>query len=183
MNKPASHTKLIAQLLAGIVLMFGFGFALVPLYDVFCRITGINGKVDLTPGAYHATSQSEREIKVQFIAVNNESMPWVFKPKQSSIKVTLGKTYQTSYWAANVTKRHMVAQAVPSVSPSDAAEYLQKVDCFCFNRQPLSAGEQREMGLAFNVLPDIPAHIKTITLSYTLFDISAASAKAVASQP
>lgn len=176
-----NHKKLLTQLVLGTVAMFGFGFALVPLYDVFCDITGINGKVDLTPAAYSATNTSNREVKVQFIAVNNESMPWNFKPTQASLQVKLGKTYQTAYWAENRTANYMVAQAVPSVAPSEAAQYLQKVDCFCFNRQPLNAGEQREMGLAFNVLAGMPAHIKTITLSYTLFDITATSTKSIAS--
>ncbi|NQZ31648.1 MAG: cytochrome c oxidase assembly protein [Oceanospirillaceae bacterium] len=178
---PKSHKKLLTQLLLGTAAMFGFGFALVPLYDVFCDITGINGKVDLTPAKYSSTETSNREVKIQFIAVNNESMPWSFKPTQASLRVKLGKTYQTAYWAKNLTANYMVAQAVPSVAPSEAAQYLQKVDCFCFNRQPLNAGEQREMGLAFNVLAGMPEHIKTITLSYTLFDITATSAKDVAS--
>ncbi|NRA22436.1 MAG: cytochrome c oxidase assembly protein [Oceanospirillaceae bacterium] len=180
MSQTANHKKLVTQLLIGTVAMFGFGFALVPLYDVFCDITGINGKVDLTPGKYLATTASQREIKIQFIAVNNETMPWAFKPTQGSMQIKLGKTYQSSYLAKNLTDKYMVAQAVPSVSPFEAAEYLQKVDCFCFNRQPLEAGEQREMGLTFNVLAGMPAHIKTITLSYTLFDITAASSAALA---
>jgi len=179
-SQTKSNKKLIIQLVLGTVAMFGFGFALVPLYDVFCRITGINGKLDLTPAVYQAGSASNREIKIQFIAVNNETMPWGFKPMDSSLKVKLGKTYQTAYWAENLTANYMVAQAVPSVSPSEAAQFLQKVDCFCFNRQPLNAGEQREMGLAFNVLAGMPAHIKTITLSYTLFDITAATGKSIA---
>lgn len=181
MNNSTSHKKLVIKLLLGVVLMFGFGFALVPLYDVFCKITGINGKVDLTPGNYQTTTTSDREIKIQFIAVNNESMPWEFKPGDYSMKVMLGKTYQTAYLAKNSTKNYMVAQAVPSVSPAEAAAYLEKVNCFCFNRQPLYAGESREMGLAFNILPEMPEHIKTITLSYTLFDITDISEKPIAS--
>jgi cytochrome c oxidase assembly protein subunit 11 len=181
MKQALSHKKLITKLVVSVALMFGFGFALVPLYDVFCQITGINGKVDLTPAQYLESSQSDRQLKIQFIAVNNESMPWQFKPNNYSMKVKLGKTYQTSYQAANLTANNMVAQAVPSVSPSEAAQYLQKVDCFCFNRQPLKAGEQREMGLAFNVDPRMPKYIKTITLSYTLFDITEEDSKALAS--
>ncbi|EPJ46341.1 MAG: hypothetical protein OFPII_21560 [Osedax symbiont Rs1] len=181
MIKPVDNHKLAAKLLLGVTLMFGFGFALVPLYDVFCRVTGINGKVDLTPGAYLAGAISSRSIKIQFIAVNNQTMPWKFKPKEPSMNVKLGQTYQTAYLAANMTENDMVAQAVPSVSPSAAAAYLQKVDCFCFNRQPLAAGEQKEMGLAFNILPGMPEYIKTITLSYTLFDITAADGKELAS--
>ncbi len=181
MLEPVNNKKLVAKLLVSVVLMFGFGFALIPLYDVFCRITGLNGKVDLTPAAYQATTTSRRTVKVQFIAVNNESMPWGFKPGDNSMKVALGKTYQTAYLASNPTSEYMVAQAVPSVSPAEAAEYLQKVNCFCFDRQPLKAGEKREMGLAFNVLPEMPEHIKIITLSYTLFDITKYNEKPIAS--
>ncbi|MEH6444909.1 MAG: cytochrome c oxidase assembly protein [Oceanospirillaceae bacterium] len=180
-DSAAQNKKLLIKLLLSVVLMFGFGFALVPLYDVFCRVTGINGKVDLTPGVYSSTSESNRKLKIQFIAVNNESMPWAFKPSVYAMNVKLGKTYQTSYQAKNTTANYMVAQAVPSVSPSEAAAYLQKVDCFCFNSQPLKAGEQKEMGLAFNILPEMPAHIKTITLSYTLFDITDVNSKPIAS--
>jgi len=176
-----TNSKLVIKLLGSTLLMFGFGFALVPLYDVFCRVTGINGKVDLTPGTYLSSSDSNREIKIQFIAVNNEAMPWKFKPREYSMTVKLGQTYSTAYIASNSSASYMVAQAVPSVSPSEAAAYLQKVDCFCFNRQPLDAGERKEMGLAFNILSDMPAHIKTITLSYTLFDITQASSKVLAS--
>ncbi len=181
MKQASANNKLIIKLVVSVALMFGFGFALVPLYDVFCRITGINGKVDLTPATYAESSQSDRSLKIQFIAVNNESMPWQFKPNAYSMKVQLGKTYQTSYQASNMTSEYMVAQAVPSVSPSEAAQYLQKVDCFCFNRQPLKAGEVKEMGLAFNIDPQMPEYIKTITLSYTLFDITAEDSKPIAS--
>ncbi|MGB1236933.1 MAG: cytochrome c oxidase assembly protein [Pseudomonadales bacterium] len=170
----AVHGRVTALKLTGLtVLMFGFGFALVPLYDVFCRITGLNGKVDLTP-AQLSQSATERAVKMQFIAVNNEAIPWRFKPASHSMKVALGQSYQTAYLAKNSTANYMVAQAVPSVSPSEAAAYVEKVNCFCFNRQPLNAGESKEMGLVFNVRADLPEHIKTITLSYTLFDITAA---------
>ncbi len=181
MKQASSNNKLITKLVLSVALMFGFGFALVPLYDVFCRVTGINGKVDLTPAEFLQSSQSNRLLKIQFIAVNNESMPWQFKPSSYSMKVKLGKTYQTSYQAANLTANNMVAQAVPSVSPSEAAQYLQKVDCFCFNRQPLKAGEEKKMGLAFNIDPKMPEYIKTITLSYTLFDITDEDSKPLAS--
>jgi cytochrome c oxidase assembly protein subunit 11 len=181
MQKTSSNKKIVLRLVFGVVLMFGFGFALVPLYDVFCRITGLNGKVDLTPGSYMKNSEAARGLKIQFISVNNESMPWRFKPVESSLKVKLGQTYRTAYIAENLTQNDMVAQAVPSVSPSEAAAHLQKVDCFCFNRQPLKAGERKEMGLSFNILPTMPAYIKTVTLSYTLFDITATSEKSIAS--
>lgn len=166
-----STRRTVTRLTIAAAAMFAFGFALVPLYDVFCRITGFNGKVDLTP-AQLSDAGSQRQVKIQFVAVNNETMPWRFKPENPAMKVQLGKTYQAHYLASNPTTKLMVAQAVPSVSPAQAAAYLKKVQCFCFERQQLASNEQRSMPLAFTIQPDLPEHISTVTLSYTLFDIT-----------
>lgn len=169
-----NHTRTVRNLLLSTVLMFGFGFALVPLYDVFCEVTGLNGKITNTGPVKTAMSEdSSRSIRVQMIAINNEAMPWTFAPQDHLITVHPGETRQTAYLAHNPTNRHMVAQAIPSVSPSEAAQYLHKVNCFCFDRQPLNANEQREMPLLFVIDPALPKHINTLTLSYTLFDITA----------
>lgn len=183
MAEPTStHRRLIIRLTLSCVLMFGFGFALVPLYDVFCRVTGINGKVLNTGPLQEAVaSDMNRRVKVQLIAVNNAGMPWGFRPSESSIEVYIGEMKQTAYIASNPTDRYMIAQAVPSVAPAEAAQYLQKVNCFCFERQPLDAKEQREMPLLFVLDDELPEHIKTITLSYTLFDITPEDALAAAS--
>lgn len=167
------NSKTLKTLLVSSVLMFGFGFALVPLYDVFCEITGLNGKVTRqgNEGVPLAVND-HREIRVQFLAINNEAMPWDFKPKQTVIKVNPGETKHTAYIAYNPTSRKMVGQAVPSVSPAEAAQYLHKVNCFCFDSQPLESDEVREMPLLFVIDPELPAHLKTLTLSYTLFDIT-----------
>lgn len=165
-------TRTVKWLVVSCVLMFGFGFALVPLYDVFCRITGLNGKVDLIPAQPSSVIDESRQIKLQLVAVNNETMPWEFKPKTVVTRLSPGEMHQTAYLARNLTERMMIAQAVPSVSPSEAAPFVQKINCFCFERQPLDGRAEKWMPLVVSIDPSLPKHISTITLSYTLFDIT-----------
>ncbi|MCP8688475.1 cytochrome c oxidase assembly protein [Marinobacterium sedimentorum] len=166
------NRRLILQLVLGGLLMFGFGFALVPLYDVFCRITGLNGKITNTGPVAVEEADSSRDIRVQFIGVNNEAMPWEFRPLLNTVSVNPGEMRQMAFFARNPTARRMVAQAIPSVTPSEAAQYLHKVSCFCFDQQALEADERMEMPLLFVIDKKLPPDIHTITLSYTLFDIT-----------
>ncbi len=168
--------RMARRLLLLAVLMFGFGFALAPLYDVFCELTGINGKVTRTgePNQPFVIDRT-RLVRVQLIAVNNEGMPWQFQPEQAELSVYPGEQAMTSYLAMNPTTREMVARAVPSVAPAEAAGYLQKVNCFCFESQSLGPKMRQTMPLVLMIDPDLPEHIGTITLSYTLFDATAGS--------
>lgn len=153
--------------------MFGFGFALVPLYDVFCQVTGLNGK---TSGeVYEAVDvkvDTTRTVKVQFVATNNDGMTWAFGPQDTMLDVHPGAPTSTSFFASNPEARLMVAQAIPSVAPARAAEYFHKTECFCFNQQTLHAGEKIDMPLRFIVDQDLPKDVHTITLTYTLFDVT-----------
>ncbi|MDO3721428.1 cytochrome c oxidase assembly protein [Marinobacter sp. chi1] len=166
-----STTRVVGWCMAAVLGMFAFGFALVPLYEVFCEITGINGK---TGGRYEVTEVSEvdvnRTVEVQFLAQNGPDMPWVFKPEVRSIKVHPGESVTINYVAENPTSEPMVGQAVPSLSPSEGTLYFHKTECFCFNQQPLEAGERTEMPLVFIVDRELPEHITKLTLSYTLYD-------------
>ncbi len=166
-----SNSKVIAWCLSGVVGMFAFGFALVPLYDVFCEITGINGK---TGGRYEsgATQQVDenRTVRVQFLASNGPGMTWEFRPVVRSIDVHPGQPVTVNFYAANGTDHAMVGQAVPSLAPSEGTQFFHKTECFCFNQQPLEAGESVEMPLIFIVDRDLPEHITKLTLSYTLYD-------------
>lgn len=164
--------RLAVRLATAALVMFGFGFALVPLYDVFCDITGLNGKNFKQGPAQIVAVDDSRTVKVQFITVNPADMPWSFEPTERSIRVSLGEDRQTAFYAKNPTANWMVAQAVPSVTPSEAAPYLHKVNCFCFERQPLEAGADTEMPLLFVVDPELPEYISTITLSYALYDLT-----------
>ncbi|UCB56274.1 MAG: cytochrome c oxidase assembly protein [Thiotrichales bacterium] len=150
--------------------MFGFGFALVPLYDVFCDLTGINGKtgdqVTLSEGM---KVDESRLVEVEFVASVNADMPWEFRPVQHSVKVHPGEPTRIEYVAVNRTNRAIVGQAVPSVAPGRAAEYFQKTECFCFTEQKLEAGEEKQMPVIFVVDPNLPDDVSQLALSYTFF--------------
>jgi cytochrome c oxidase assembly protein subunit 11 len=166
-----SNQKLLKRLLFVAVAMFGFGFAMVPLYDVLCDITGLNGK---TGGRVEIAEVLEpdlnRTVTVEFIASVNQTMPWDFTPLVSRMEVHPGKMYRTSFHAKNRTDRTMVGQAIPSVTPGLAARHFNKTECFCFTEQQFSAGEGRDMPLLFMVDRELPEDIKVVTLSYTFFD-------------
>lgn len=156
--------------------MFGFAFALVPLYDVFCDITGINGKTSNVQAQASNKVDRSRQVTVEFVAYIDKDMPWQFAPQVETLKVFPGETHKISYLAKNLSIHEAAGQAVPSVSPGLAAQYLNKIECFCFNRQALAAGEQAELPLLFYVDPELPDDIKTLTLSYTLFSADQESA-------
>lgn len=181
-NSPNIRTA--AKLLAVAVAMFAFVFVvMVPLYDVLCDVLGINGKTSGT--AYTAVDvevDTSREIKIQFVATNNSGMPWDFGPTVSTMKVHPGAVNDTVFYARNPRAEAMVAQTIPSISPSRAAEFFHKTECFCFNQQPLDGKSEAEMPLQFIVDQDLPADIGTITLSYTIFDVTDSATGAVASR-
>jgi cytochrome c oxidase assembly protein subunit 11 len=166
---PRNHAVMLAVLAVG---MFGFAFALVPLYQVFCEVTGLNGKtagpVD-TP--ISITQFSDREVKIQFLGFVNKDIPWDFSPKQHSMTVKLESINTTEYYARNYAAQAVSGRAVPSVSPGEAAEYLHKVECFCFSRQQLEEGEDVWMPLKFYLDANFPEDVHTITLSYTLYKV------------
>ena len=167
-----TNVKGVAKLVALVFGMFGFGFALVPLYDVICDVTGLNGK---TGGRYEVKEElvvdENRLVTVQFTTSNNANMPWEFKPQERSVKVRPGEINEAFFVATNTTGAVMTAQAVPSVAPFAAAQYFHKTECFCFQQQTLAAGETIEMPLRFFVDDDIPDRVNKLTLSYTLFDL------------
>ena len=181
-RNPALDTT--AKLLVVAAAMFAFVFVvMVPLYNVLCDALGINGK---TSGQAYTAVQAgvdeSREITIQFIATNNEGMPWEFGPSDRSMKVHPGASNDTVFHARNPLAEAMVAQAIPSVSPSRAAEYFHKTECFCFNQQPLDGESSAKMPLQFIIDRGLPRDIRTITLSYTLFDVTTMAGDAVAAR-
>jgi cytochrome c oxidase assembly protein subunit 11 len=168
------HRTLVTKLLLVTALMFGFGFALVPLYDVFCEVTGINGKTSNVPATALVDGVDiSREITIEFLARPNKDMPWIFKPEIRRLTVHPGEVHVMNYFAENPTGQMIVGQAVPSVSPGQAALYLHKIECFCFTQQQLAAGRNMLMPVQFYVDPALPAQFSTITLNYTLYDVTA----------
>lgn len=176
MKKQVSHRKIF--IIGGIasVVMFFFCFAMVPLYSVICRVTGISTSVPTSslslPGASATTADMSREVTVQFMVVNNKGLPWDFYPAQKEIKLHPGENITTAFHAKNTTTRDMTIQAVPSMTPIESMAHFHKVQCFCFNQQTLKGGESKDMALIFNVDKELPKDIHVITLAYTLFDVT-----------
>lgn len=167
---PAGNGRLIVRLAVMAVSMFAFGFLLVPLYEVMCRITGIGGRTNAEAATVSATQDvSERLITVEFVAVRNEQAPWEFRPTVTSMQVHPGQLYNTAYFARNLTDDALVGSAVPSVAPGQAAKHFIKTECFCFTQQEFTAGEGRDMGVQFMIDPALPDFIDRVTLSYTFF--------------
>ncbi|UPR31795.1 cytochrome c oxidase assembly protein [Vibrio crassostreae] len=169
-----STKKLTGYLVLSVVAMFGFGFALVPLYDVMCEALGINGKTNTVSAVQPQGMQPDysRTVRVEFMSHIKPDMPWQFSPEVRVLEVHPGEVVQTNYIAKNLSGSSLVGQAVPSVSPGMGATYFNKMECFCFNQQPLDGHKSAEMGLIFYIEPDIPESIHTLTLSYTLFNIT-----------
>ena len=150
--------------------MVGFGFALVPLYDVICDITGLNGKTGVLAQQEVKEQATNRTVVVQFDGNVNSDLPWSFKPAQFSMEVVPGKLYAAEYVAKNMANHDVTGQAVPSVAPNQASIYFSKTECFCFTEQLLASGEEKNMPVTFIVSSDLPRDIEVLTLSYTFFN-------------
>ena len=170
--KPKSHLKVASKMVAVAVAMFGFGYLMVPLYDIICDITGLNGKtgrVSVESVASATAVAEERTVTVEFVSSINQSGSWVFEPEVKTMVVQPGKLYSTSYYAENLSDDYVVAQATPSVSPFAAAKYFNKTECFCFTRQPFEGKSSKDMPVTFIIDEDLPINIDRVTLSYTFF--------------
>ena len=166
------NRKTLTKLVVSVVAMFGFAFAMVPLYEVLCEITGLNGKTASSAAVAPSDVDEQRQVTVQLVASNSKDMPWEFRPDVRSVKLHPGEIKQVSFYVKNPTGADMWAQTVPSVSPGLAAQYIKKTQCFCFDKQQLTAGGDEHMPMIFYLDPDIPRHVNTVTLSYTIFDIT-----------
>jgi cytochrome c oxidase assembly protein subunit 11 len=157
------------KLIVVCIAMFGFGFALVPLYDVFCKYTGINGKTENTAAVVSKRIDERREITVEFLANPDPTFPWEFTPEIARINLHPGEVKIVNFLVENMTAEAMVGRAVPSVSPGEAARYFKKIECFCFTEQPLAGHEGKALPVQFYIDPELPAQFTTITLSYRLY--------------
>ena len=169
-QQKSENRSLVGRLLIMTVAMFGFGFALVPLYDVFCQITGFGGRTNTEAVAAEEAPDLSREIRVEFVTTVNSYAPFEFGADLDSMTVHPGKMYFATFTAKNMTDHDKIAQAVPSVAPVAAAEHFVKIEFFCFNSQEFAANEEKAMPLQFIVNPDLPEYVDTITLQYTFFD-------------
>jgi cytochrome c oxidase assembly protein subunit 11 len=168
-----TNARSAAKLGVVFVAMFGFSFALVPLYDLLCDVTGFGGRTGVVQAKDLDGVVDERVIKVMFLANTNSALPWQFAPTVKSMSIHPGEVYETSYMASNDSTSAVVGQAIPNVSPPQASKYFNKTECFCFDNQRLEAGEQKRMPVRFVVDRALPKSLKTVTLSYTFFKVEA----------
>jgi len=177
-DRKQANQRVVKRLGIAAVLMFGFGFAMVPLYDVFCDITGLNGKTGriAQEEALNQKVDEDRLVTVEFLATVHSELPWEFRPMVRKIKVHPGEITEVNYYARNKTDNPVAGQAVPSLAPGLAAKYFNKTECFCFTRQSLGPGEGKEMPLRFVVDPALPDNVRTVSLSYTFYQAEAVAA-------
>lgn len=170
-TRAAANKRLALKLLGLVAAAVLFAFALVPLYDVFCDLTGLNGKTNDRPAAVQKSLKVDetRWVTVEFTSSVMPGLAWNFYPKQSSMRVHPGQIEMALYMAKNMTNAAVVGRAVPSVSPAKATPHFKKIECFCFRQQELKAGESREMPVRFYVSPDLPEDVRTVTLSYAFY--------------
>lgn len=173
-DKNQSNARLMWTFLLVPVAMFGFGFALVPFYNVFCEWTGLNGKVktEATADAGYAVDET-REITLEFVTTLNQNMPLRFRAETARMQVHPGKYYTVNFFAENLTDHTLVGQAIPSIAPGEAAEYLKKTQCFCFSEQTFEPHKERTMPVRFVIDPAVSKSVKDMSLAYTFFDITA----------
>jgi cytochrome c oxidase assembly protein subunit 11 len=179
MTQPSndSYTKklnasTLSKLVVVAVMMFGFGYALIPVYKQICELTGVNllTPKDVTVERPANTQvDTTRTVTIEFDA--NAHGPWRFRPTVSSMQVHPGEMAQVVYEVVNTQSRSIDAQAIPSYAPQQASAHFKKVECFCFQQQTLKANEAKQMPVLFYIDPALPRDVKTITLSYTFFEI------------
>lgn len=179
---PAEQRKANSSLTRGLLLFtagsFAFGFALVPLYDVLCRVAGIgSAQAKAGPAVVSEAVDLNRTVTVEFISNPATVGSYEFYPLVRSMQVHPGKLYDVKFFARNLTPVASVAQAVPSVSPGGSAKYFRKTECFCFTAQKFKGGEGRDMPVRFIVDPQLPANVDKLTLAYAFFDLTQTAAK------
>lgn len=173
-----NHRRLVGRLLLVVAVSFAFGLALVPLYNVFCTVTGLNGKsVGLGGVARAATTPPsridlQRIVTVEFTDTVMPGLPWKIEPLSARLELHPGEVHQALYRVSNLSDKAIVGQAVPSISPGLAALNFEKLECFCFRQQTLAPGETKELPLTFIVKPEIDRDIRTITLSYAFYNVT-----------
>ncbi len=178
-NLGARNRRLAIKLAGVTLVMFAFGYALSPMYDVMCKAFGINGKTGRTDAQAVAAQPVDmaRTVTVEFTGLATSGLPWEFKPLTKKLELHPGETHEVKYLVRNLAQEEITGQAIPSVTPGESAPHFKKIECFCFTRQTLKPGETREMPVRFVVDAGLDTDVQTITLSYSFFNIDKASAQ------
>ena len=164
-------SNLVVKLIVICVVMFGFGYAMVPLYEAFCRVTGFGGKTDvIEEAAAAATPLSDRDVAVTFTSHSHTALPWEFKPVDRAMDVKLGEVKEAKFFVKNYSDRPITGMATFNVTPPRAGFHFKKTECFCFTKQVMQPGEEQEMVVRFMLDAEMPDDVHELTLSYTFFD-------------
>jgi len=171
MTAPAlrSNRIMLAKLCVVAVVMFGFGFAMIPFYNKICEVTGLRD-IDVADKLVNSQVDASRSVRIELDA-NLNKLPWRFRPLTPIVTVHPGELTQVVYEIENISDRPLTGQAIPSYGPPRAGEYFKKLECFCFTKQSFEPHEKRQMPVVFVVDPKLPADVATITLSYTFFEV------------
>ena len=174
---PARRAAGLGRLVGVALAVFVLTFSLVPLYRIACeKVFGVRLERSAAAEPAAGGGQAQRTVRVEFDGGVNSKLPWAFHPEVMAMEVVPGELVEANYVARNTSAHALVGSAVPSVAPARASGYFSKTECFCFTAQTLQAGESRRMPVRFIVDPDLPADVRTITLSYTFFKNDALSA-------
>jgi cytochrome c oxidase assembly protein subunit 11 len=171
----AANRSILTKLAVLSVAMFGFGYAMVPLYKKICEVTGINQIARADAPLKSTQIDTSRVVTMEFDANLRSDLPWHFRPLQTSVKVHPGELVQVEYEVRNTSGVPVAGQAIPSYGPQVAGQYFRKLDCFCFTQQSFAAGEVRRMSVVFVIEPTLPKDVNTVTLSYTFFKVEGAA--------
>ena len=176
MNNPvpaqSANRELFKKLIVITLMMFAFGYALVPIYKKICEVTGINSLVKADTVAENTQIDMARLVTIEFDANTSTHLPWRFKPLVGSVNGHPGELMQVTYEVTNTRNYAVTGQAVPSYAPKEATQYFKKLECFCFKQQTLAANETKQFPVTFVIDPQLHQSIGTITLSYTFFEIA-----------
>lgn len=171
--KSRSNARIIWPVAILVIAMFGLGFALVPLYDVFCELTGLNGKVKREAQSEVAFKVDEsRWVTVEFVTTVNGAMPLSFRAEKTKIKLHPGQYQTVKFYGTNESGKTLKGRAIPSIAPGWATQFLKKTECFCFSEQTFEPHVEREMPVRFVIDPALPETVADLSLSYTFFDIT-----------
>lgn len=167
------NRRLLVRLGLVVVGMFIFAiFVMPPIYEVFCELTGLNGKTSGKAAAAPAAADMNRRITVEFLVDTDKDLPWDFTYETPAMEVHPGEIAKTVFVVKNRDIGAITGRAVPSISPNEAAQYFRKTECFCFEEQRLEGGARKSMPMIFYVDPGLPKHIKTVTLSYKFYNLT-----------
>jgi cytochrome c oxidase assembly protein subunit 11 len=173
---PANQQTLV-KLLVVAVMMFGFGYAMVPFYRALCDALGLNNVVKADQPLTNTQVDTGRSLTIEFDTNLRSNLPWTFTAVEKSVRIHPGALTQVTFEVRNRSNRPVTGQAIPSFGPQLAGRYFKKLDCFCFTQQTLAPGEVRQMPVVFVVEPSLPQDVNTVTLSYTFFEVEGKGGK------